>query len=369
MSSPELEREVGDTKIPVLLVKIFFNILHSAYKVNEPHRGALSSDANKKAFVTGGSGFIGSHTVEELLTRGIHLRCAVRSHAGWLNGLPVELVRADLLDPSAIRRCIEDVDYVIHIAGVTKAKRREEYFRGNAETTRHLLEACTSNRTLQKFCFISSLTAVGPSADGTPLTEDAPCHPITAYGRSKYEAERLCLSYRDRIPITILRPPAVYGPRDRDIFEIFRGVKLGILPIFGREEKTLSLIHGKDLARAIVDSTLSERTTGEVYFVTDPEVYRYVDLIQMLSVIMNHRARMIRLPKTLLYLVAGIVEAVSFFLPSPAVLSRDKARDLLQPHWVCDGSKLRQHIGFTVRVPIEERLRATFEWYKSHGWL
>ncbi len=329
----------------------------------------MSSDTNKKAFVTGGSGFIGSHTVEELLKRGIHVRCAVRSHAGWLDGLPVEIVRANLLDPSALRRCIEDVDFVIHIAGVTKAKRRNEYFRGNVETTRNLLDACTSNHTLQKFCFISSLTAVGPSSDGTPLTEDAPCRPITAYGKSKYEAERLCLSYSDRFPITILRPPAVYGPRDRDIFEIFRGVKLGILPIFGHEEKTLSLIHGEDLARAIVDATLSERTAGEVYFVTDPEVYRYVDLIQTLSIIMNHRARTVHLPKELLFLVAGIVEAVSYFLRSPTVLSTDKARDLLQPHWVCDGSKLRQHIGFTVTVPIEERLRATFEWYKKHGWL
>ena len=355
-----------------MLVKTFLNILLLPYNVNEPFQQSKQEDGIASALVTGGTGFIGSHTVELLLQRGFTVRCLVRAtrHGmGWLEGLPVEIVKTDFLDRASLIRAVQDIDTIFHIAGVTKAKSDDEYVRGNVQTTEALLEAACANPSLQKFCFVGSLTAVGPSPDGTPLTEDSPCHPITAYGRSKLEAEQLCLSYRERIPLVVLRPPAVYGPRDRDVFEIFRGVHLGISPIFGKGEKTLSLIHGADLARALIEATLAETTTGQVYFATDPVVYRYSDLVATLATLMKKRTLAIRIPPLFLQGLASVIEGVSYFLSSPAILNTDKARDLLQPHWVCSGRKLEEHTGFTVSVPIEERLRTTYAWYRHHGWL
>lgn len=348
------------------------NILQLPYNVNEPFQQSKQEVGIPSALVTGGPGFIGSHTVELLLERGFAVRCLVRTTRttpGWLEGLPVEIVKTDLSDHASLVRAVANIDYIFHVAGVTKAKDPTEYIRGNVQTTEALLKAACTNRSLRKFCLVGSLAGVGPSQDGTPLTEESPCRPITAYGRSKLQAEQLCLSYRDKIPLVVLRPPAVYGPRDRDIFEIFRSVHMRLNPIFGKEEKTLSLIHGVDLARALVDATLAERTTGQVYFATDPAIYRLTDLVRQLATLMKRRTFTVRIPPLLLRGLASIVEGVSYFLPSPAILSTDKARDLLQPHWVCSGKKLHDHIGFTVSVPIEERLGTTYAWYRQHGWL
>lgn len=300
------------------------------------------------------------------------MRCLVRPRRnswGWLEGLPVEIVKSDFMDPVSLARAVEGIDYVFHIAGVTKAKTVAAYFQGNVRTSEALLKAARTNRSLKKFCFVGSLTAAGPSPDGTPLTEESPCRPITAYGRSKLEAEQLCLSYRDSLPIVVLRPPAVFGPRDRDVFEIFRAVSMGINPAFGSKEKTLSLIYGPDLARALVDAAVAERTTGEVYFATDPTVYHFPHLISQLSALMKKKTLTIRIPPLLLKGIASVVEGVSYLLPSPAVLNTDKALDLLQPHWVCSGKKLHDHIGFSVSETIEGQLKTTYLWYRQKGWL
>lgn len=306
------------------------------------------------------------------MQRGFTVRCLVRSnrhHTSWLEKLPVETVRVDFFDLESAKAALRDAEYVFHIAGVTKAKKKQEFFDGNVTATKNLLEAATRSTRLKKFCLVSSLTAVGPSPDGFPLDETTPCHPITTYGKSKLEGELVCLSYKDRIPCVILRPPAVFGPRDKDILEIFRAVKWGINPLFSRTTKTLSLIYAHDLARAIIDVTLSEKTTGETYFAADPVVYEFPHIVEILSRTMRKRPINLRIPSSLLYTAAAIVEGVSLFLPTPPVLNIEKARDLLQPHWVCNAKKIQEHIGFQTKIPIEEALRETYRWYQDYGWL
>ncbi|MGB2869750.1 MAG: NAD-dependent epimerase/dehydratase family protein [Bacteroidota bacterium] len=322
--------------------------------------------------VTGGTGFIGSHTVEELLRRNFNVRCAVRpgrKGLGWLQGLPVETVEADLSNPSSLLPLLVDVSFVIHIAGVTKAKTRKEYCRGNVLTTESLLEACARKKSIEKFCFVSSLTVVGPSPDGSPVDESTAYHPLTAYAESKLEAESVCLKYASSVPLVIVRPPTVYGPRDRDTLEMFRWVGYGIKPIIGSKNKSLSLVHAADLARGIVEATLSPKTAGETYFISDPMIYTFDSIISKLSTLEGRRTIPVRFPKALLYAVAGIVEAVSFFGPIPAVLSVDKARDLLQAHWVCSPAKIKNHIGFSTTISMERGFESTYRWYKEHSWL
>jgi dihydroflavonol-4-reductase len=279
------------------------------------------------------------------------------------------VVRASYYDVDSLRDAIKDSEYILHIAGVTKARKQREYHDGNVLATRNLLDAAAADSHLKKFCFVSSLSAVGPSADGTPLNEESPCNPITTYGVTKLEAETVCQLHADRIPIVILRPPPVYGPRDQDILEVFRWLKRGILPIFGNLGKSLSVVYGPELARGIVDATLSEKTTGETYFVADAAIHRFVDILDIAARILGIRPMRMPLPAAILYPLAGASEIISAFGSRPSVLNIEKARDLLQTHWVCTPKKLEDHIGFRTRITIEEGLKLTLDWYKEFGWL
>jgi dihydroflavonol-4-reductase len=310
--------------------------------------------------------------MELLLQRGFQVRCLVRRSRpdlGWAEGLPVEIVRGSYYDVDSLREAIETVDYIFHIAGVTKARKPREYNDGNVLSTRNLLEAAATNPHLKKFCLISSLTAAGPSLDGKLLDENSPCKPITTYGATKLAAETICQLHAKQIPIVILRPPAVYGPRDHDGLQIFQWASKGFIPGMGGREKMVSLIYGPELARAIVEATISERTTGETYFVADPEAYSFCDSMAKVAGMAGKRARTLVIPKWLLYGIAGISEAVSLFQTKPPVLNIEKVRDLVQKYWVCSPKKLEDHIGFRAQVSIEDGLMRTFEWYKEHGWL
>ena len=286
-----------------------------------------------------------------------------------MDGSNAEIVRGSYLDVDTLREAVQGMDYVFHIAGVTKSKKQSQYHQGNVLATRNLLEAASGNAHLKKFCFVSSLTAVGPSRDGALIDEEAPCSPITSYGVSKLEAETVCQLYANRVPIVILRPPTVFGPRDMDLLDIFRWVKHGLKPIFGSYDKNLSVIYGPELARALVEAAYSDRTTGQTYFVADPKVYPLIEIMNLAAGILGKRGITIRFPAPLLYAMSGAAELVSIFGSKPAVLNIEKARDLLQTHWVCNPKKFEDHTGFRTRIPLEECLKATIDWYREYGLL
>jgi dihydroflavonol-4-reductase len=325
-----------------------------------------------KVFITGGTGFIGSHIAEVFLDKGWQVRCLVRPHhksLGWLEKKPVEIARGDLLNTTLIGKMIEDVDYIVHCAGVTKAKNRLQYFAGNVTPTQNLLDAAMYSKRLKKICYVSSQTVIGPSKSGDPLTEKDACHPITSYAKSKLEAEHRCEKMIRKLPIVIVRPSAVYGPRDTDILEIFRWVVRGFNPILGSPQKTLSLVYAPDLAEAIYQATASERTTGETYFVADGTIFTFSSVIDYISSLANKRTIAVHFPKELVYSMAGISQFFSVFSKKPAVLNIEKARDLLQDHWVCSPQKIYDHIGYRTATSVFDGLNNTLQWYKQHKWL
>ena len=279
------------------------------------------------------------------------------------------MVKCDLFNPESISKCIEDTEYIIHIAGITKAKHKSEFITGNVTATHNLLSAASQSKNLKKFCYVSSLTAVGPSSTGVPLNETAQCHPITTYGRSKLEAEHICKRYSDKMPIVIIRPPAVFGPRDTDILEIFKWVSHGLKPILGSSAKTLSLVYAPDLAKGIVQATFSDRTIGEIYNIADPTIFTFASIIDYLATFMHKRTIQVYLPKGLVYSMAGIMQFVSLLGKKPAVLNIEKARDLLQTHWVCDPRKIQEQIGFQTSTSIYDGVSKTFQWYKENDWI
>jgi dihydroflavonol-4-reductase len=325
-----------------------------------------------KALVTGATGFIGSHLVELLLKKNVSVRVLLRrsSDTKWLNGLPVELEYGDLFDQEALRRAVAGVDYVYHSAGVTKARTKEEYFRGNTTGTANILQATASyNPTVKRFVQISSGTAAGPSHGMDPITEDAPCRPITTYGLSKRAAEEACEAKMNILPITIVRPPAVYGPRDKDVFEFFNTMSKGLQPMVGMKEKYVSLIHVRDLVRGFEMAATSPNTVGKTYFVTSKELYDWKQIGEVTRNVLGRGALRLRIPEFGVYCIAAVAEVLSKFSSKPALINFEKAKDMVQDYWTFSPVKAEKDFGFVQQMSLEAGIKNTIEWYKEQGWL
>jgi nucleoside-diphosphate-sugar epimerase len=290
----------------------------------------------KSALVTGGTGFIGSHLVELLLSKGYRVKSLVRktSSLKWLEKLPVEYVYGDLFSSDALQSAVRDVDYVYHLAGVVAAKTREGYFRGNQEGTRNLLEAVLSvNPGLKKFIFVSSLTAVGPGAGDEPVTEETIPHPITAYGESKLAAEKELMQRWERIPAVIVRASAVYGPRDVGILTFFQTINKGLEPLIGFHEKKASLIHSTDLINGIVLAGENEKAVRTTYFISSERAYTWSELGILASRLMNKKTIRIKIPHWLVFMIAGISGAVGSLGHRPPIFNYEKGKDITRANW------------------------------------
>ena len=332
----------------------------------------LVSHRRMKALVTGGTGFIGSHLTELLLTKGYTVRCLVRktSDLTWLKGLDVELVYGDLFDENALQTAVKGVDYVYHSAGVTKAKKKGDYYRGNTTGTINLLNAVRKqNPGLKRFIHISSGAAAGPSPSRTPTTEEAVPHPITTYGKSKWQAEQECLKAGSTVSVTVVRPPVVFGPRDKDVFEFFSTINKGLQPVAGFNEKLVSMIHVKDLVRGFVMAAESERSKGKTYFISSSGVYGWKEIGDETKKALGRGVLRIRLPEPLIYCVAAFAEAFSLFSSKPALINFEKARDMVQDYWTFDASRAKRDFGFEQQISLAEGIRNTIEWYKQNHWL
>jgi dihydroflavonol-4-reductase len=324
------------------------------------------------ALVTGATGFIGSHLVDLLLKKKYAVRVLLRktSDTSWLQGLPLEFVYGDLFDADALREAVTGVDYVFHSAGVTKAKTQEEYYRGNTQGVINMLDAVAAhNPGLRRFVQISSQTASGPSTGAAPVTEDSLPRPITTYGRSKLKGEEACAERRSTIPITILRPPAVYGPRDKDVFEFFHTMSKGLQPMVGMKEKFVSLIHVGDLVRGFVMAAESDAASGGTYFISSSRVYGWKEVGEISRRALGRNALRIRIPEAGVFAIAAVSEFFGLFSRKPVLINFEKARDMVQDYWTCDSSKAQRDFGYVQEITLEEGIKGTVEWYRSKGWL
>ena len=326
----------------------------------------------QRALVTGATGFVGSHLVEGLLERGYRVRCLVRktSNLRWLSDLEVEYVHGDIADKDSLSGVFENVDLVFHSAGLTKAKSREEYFRANAEGTRNLVEACLErNPELKRFVYVSSQAAVGPGADEKPLDENAPCRPITDYGESKLEGERIVLQHSSQLAVTIVRPPAVYGPRDADVLGFFKVASKGFRVSLGKGESLLSLVYVKDLVDGIIKAAENPKSAGQTYFIADERVYSWREAFNIIAEALKKRTIPLRTPRRVVLFLALISESFSGLFGRPATFNTQKAREITQRYWGLDVSKARAELGFSAKFDLEQGAAETVKWYRDKGWL
>jgi nucleoside-diphosphate-sugar epimerase len=324
--------------------------------------------------VTGGSGFLGSHVVERLARAGRPVRALVRrtSDTTFLKSLPdVELVEGAVDDAASVHAAARGVTGIVHAAGLVKAKGPEEFMRVNRGGTENLVAAAVENRaTLRRFILVSSIAAARPSqGDGQPIPEDCEPRPVTDYGRSKLEAERIALAKKDLISVVIVRPPAIYGPRDKEILAFFKSIKFGILPLLGPTQNKLSMIYGSDCGAACVAALDADVPSGSVYHVDDGAVHTMEELIRLTEAAMGRRAKVrFHLPRRLVETAAFGAELYGKATNKAVMLTRDKLNELFE-QWVCDSTRARRDLGWKPEVPFEVGIERTVAWYRQAGWL
>lgn len=324
------------------------------------------------AVVTGGTGFIGSHLVDLLIEKGFTVRCITRktSNLRWLKEKPVEIYNCGLFDTEKLKNVLDGADYVYHVAGVVKSKKPEGYFIGNVETTKNLLSvAVEAAPNLKRFVLISSQTATGPSLDGKPVNEETICRPITTYGKSKVEAEKLAKKYMDKIPITICRASAVFGERDTEILIYFKTFNKGITTRIGFDKKTVSLIHVLDLVDGIYKSSIEEKAKGQIYFISSEKLYTWKEIAKVTSSVLNKNPITIKFPHFLVFIIAAFAQFFSLFGKKAATLNIEKAKDITQKNWICDTSKAVNELDYKQNISLEEGIKRTCVWYKKMKWL
>ncbi|MBF0537013.1 MAG: NAD(P)-dependent oxidoreductase [Nitrospirae bacterium] len=319
-----------------------------------------------KVIVTGGTGFIGSHLVEELVLRGYSVTCLVRSTSNlqWIEGFPVCMVQGDCLKVETLKDLLIDCDYVFHLAGLTRANKTDDFYCTNASGTENLVEAVFKYVSgIKRFVHVSTLAVAGPSNDGVPLNVDALPAPVSDYGKSKLAGEMAVQAYKDRLPITIIRPPAVYGPRDRDMFVIFKMIRQGIFPYWGKSY--YSLIYVEDLVKGIVSTIETDKTIGGTYYLSDLDIHTNEDIADAIAEELGCRYVKIKIPKG----VMPVVAAIACKLMNKGIINPDKIKELTHPYWLCNSEEAARDFGFEPKTKLKDGIRWTANWYKIHKWL
>lgn len=323
-----------------------------------------------QTLVTGGTGFIGSHLVEALLARGDRVRCLVRSRKAlrWLEGLPVEITEGSIEDPASCRKAVEGVDVVHHVAGLIMSD-EAGFMRANAGGTRNVLEACMERApSVRRVVVVTSQAAAGPSLDGVAVTEARPPQPISAYGRSKAEAERIAAACMDRLPITIVRPPVVFGPRDTAVLPYIKSIDWRVQLFVGRG-KSLSIVYVKDLVEGILVAADHPRAVGKTYFLCNERPYTWEEIGEAAKKALGHGAIRLRIPDGVVHAAASMVEGISRLFGRQSIFNRDKAIEVCQPSWICDPGLAARELGFRCKTPLEVAFQETIAWYREAGWL
>lgn len=337
-----------------------------------------------KAFVTGGTGFIGYHLIKALSEQGYQVTCLARktSRIAPLQQFGVEFAYGDVRDFDSISGSLQGVQVVFHLAGTTKALRREDFYRVNEDGVRHLLEACRRVEPQPTVVIVSSLAAAGPVPRewNRPRVESDPSNPISLYGKSKRAGELQAEKFARDLPITIVRPSIVFGEWDKDCLEMFRPIaNTGVHVVPGYRRRYYSLIYAGDLVQLLLKAALQgERLPSEggenskgrgYYFAACPETPSYGQLGQLMGKALGRRTLVIPVASPVVWTVAFFGEATARLRGRPVVFHWDKAREALAGSWICSSEKARQQLGFETPRSLLERLEQTVAWYRKEKWL
>jgi len=323
-----------------------------------------------KIFVTGGTGFIGSHLVDFLLKfKNAQIYALTRnlSNPKWLRRRRIHLIEGTLLSLPPLP---SDLDYVFHLAGVSKAIDSKKYYTVNQDGTASLFHKLSSETPCpKKVIFLSSLAAVGPCCKGKAVTEIKSPFCVTPYGKSKRLGEKEALKYKEKFTVIISRVGPVFGPRDRDFLPYFRLINKGLFPSLDSKSGLMSVCYVKDLVRALYLCMIKDIKSGEIFHIADPTPYSWDEFGKVVAKILRKKPIKINPPYLFLRILTWLSELNSKFTQNPTMLNQDKLIEMNQEGWITDTSKAKQELGFETEYSLEEAIKETIQWYKKKSWL
>ncbi len=331
-----------------------------------------------RILVTGASGFIGSGLVSSLSESGHDVSALMRPSASsdFLKGVKYTRLSGDLGDSDSLLRACKNADVVYHVAGLTAAKNKQEFFKFNAEATRNLANAAIQSGSVKKFIFVSSLAAAGPSFGLAPRSEHETDMPVSLYGESKLRAELYLDELKGKLNFISIRPPMVYGPRDKNVFLFFKTIQKQWMPILPAKTPTghkyYSAIHVDDLVAALVaalDAPEADYLNGERFFVTDGQIYTYERIMGAIADELKVKPFKFKIPSFLMKTAASVGSLVGGALNTNFPLNTDKLNELSPDYWICNSQKAFDHFKFKPKYTIESGVPQTVAWYRVNGWL
>ncbi len=286
--------------------------------------------------------------------------------AGPLRALGCRIVAGALEDEPAALALADGADVLFHVAGCVAARSEAEFRRVNRDGAAYVAGAA-ARAGMARLVLVSSLSVTGPSLPGQRLGEASGPGPVTAYGRSKKAGEEAVRA--SGVPFTIVRPPAVYGPRDRAFLPLFRAASRGLVPLLGDGGQEVTLVHASDLARALVAAAAAGATLGGTYHAGHADPVTQRALAAAVGRAVGRPVRRVALPAPLVRVVLRVAGSVARALGRAPLLDGDKANELLATGWACSSEALRRDAGWTAEIPLDRGLADTARAYREAGWL
>ena len=302
--------------------------------------------------VTGASGFIGQAVCNRLTDAGYPVRALVRAHGKMVlpaSGM-VTRVTGSLEDTTSLDALVKNAAAVVHCAGAVRGATQQQFDRVNVDGVRRLLQVLENRNASARLLTLSSLAAREPQ--------------LSYYAASKYKGEQVLINEARKVSWMALRPPAVYGPGDRELLPLFRLMARGIAPLPGSPDARFSMIFVDDLADAVLAWLQCECFTSGVYTIDDGTVggYNWFDVAAMVARLCRRPVRTLRIPGWMLGIPAHVNRAASRLFGYAPMLTPEKLRELRHPDWVCDSTGLKETLNWTPRVRLEEGLQRTPGW-------
>jgi dihydroflavonol-4-reductase len=330
-----------------------------------------------RILVTGATGFIGSHLVELLIKESEpddEIICMVRHTSDLSNILEllkepnVRVVVADVTRPETLPNAVRGASYIFHLGAALKIPSDKRYYEVNTQGTENMLAAALEHAsdTLKRFVLVSSEAAAGPSPGEFPIDEKQEGKPVGAYGRSKLQAEHIAASFMDKIPITIVRPSAVYGEREKDLTQTIPAVECRIHPKIGFAKKYASFVNAVDLVKGMFAASRSDKSIGQTYFLTNAEYYSDIQIVKTMAKAIGRRFGIIvPIPKFVLIVFSLLSTVIYWFFRGRPGMALNMVRNITQKYWLCSPAKAKNDFGWEAEIPLIEGMKKTYENYKK----
>jgi nucleoside-diphosphate-sugar epimerase len=321
-----------------------------------------------KVLITGASGFIGSHLVEELLLLNWDVTCLVRkkSRTSYLKRFPVSLRQIEIDNISALEQAVFDRDYIFHLAARIRTAPKEVYDRVNFQFTRNLCRACLKAKPrIKRFVYVSSIAASGPSPEGNVLDESSSPEPTSEYGRSKLRGEEAVREIWDLIPCTIIRPPNVYGPRQQETELLIKLLQKRIFPVLKTRTKNTTMIYVKDLVKGMIQASLTDTAAHNIYYLTDQNLYSWREILFQMKEQVLGKKIYLPLYENLIYSAAFVTDMLRKTKLLNVYFGRKIWNTMLNTSWLFSSKKASQDFGFTPSYSLEKGLKETCFYYRK----